>query len=130
MRARCASEWQRNLIAFNAHGDFVLGACKRKADPRLARQQWALRQLLQDRGEFLRRERPVAIVARRQILSGRNKGDGSGAFATDLLQHGIIVACADTKIAGDDLTLAFFGQKASEKTPALPACETFRSQGQ
>ena len=66
VRARRASEWQGNLIALDAHGDFVLRAGQRKADPFLARQQRALWQFLQYRGEFLRRERPVAVVALRQ----------------------------------------------------------------
>ncbi len=121
MRAWRASDRERNLVTLNAHRDFVLRAGERKPNPLLARQQRSFWQFLNHSGEFLGRERPVAIVAFRQILSRRHKGDGARAFAPDLFQHGIVVARADAKVAGDDLALVFVGQNTGEKPPALVA---------
>jgi hypothetical protein len=47
-----------------------------------------------------------------------------------LLQHGVVIARTDPQIAGDDLPLAFLGQNAGEKAPALVALKTLFPQGQ
>src|SRR5258708_32703234 len=99
MGARRASEGERDFVAFNAHGNFILRAGEREANPLLACQQRTRWQFLKDRGQLVRGEGSIAIVALRRGLPGGNKRHRSSAFSTDLLQQREIVARADAEIA-------------------------------
>jgi len=79
---------------------------------------------------MLARSCSATVIACRQSFADRNESDSSGAFATDPFQHGVIIACADAKIASDDLAFALFGQYASEEAAAFLAAEAFLPEGQ
>ena|SRR5437588_4154210 len=130
MSARRAAQRERELVAFNTHGNFVLRPGKRKANSVLACQKRTARQIPENRCEFFGREHAVAIIAFRQGPSGRDEGNGAGTFTPDLFQHGVIVVRADAKIAGDDLALTLFWQKTAKKAPAFVTFETFFPQWQ
>ena len=61
------------------------------------------------------------------MLPSRNEGYGPCAFATDPLQHGVIIARADAEIGGNDFPFGFFRQNAGEKAAAFLAAESFFS---
>jgi hypothetical protein len=123
MRTGCAAERQRNVIAFDADGDFVLCSRKRKTYSLIARQKRAFRKFPENCRKFVRRELAIAVMLFRQFFARRNKSDGPRALAADLLQHGVIVARADAEIPGDDFAFGLFGQDSAEEAPAFIARE-------
>jgi hypothetical protein len=69
---------------------------------------------------FFRIELAVVICALGRLLPFRNERHCACAFASDLLQHGIVVTRPDSQIPGDDFALALFRQNAAEKSSVLP----------
>jgi hypothetical protein len=130
MGSRRAAERQRDILAFDADGDFVLCSCERKTYPLVARQKRAFRQFPENCRKFVWRELAIAVMLLRQFLACRQKSDGPRALAADLLQHGVIVARADAEIPGDEFAFALFGQDSAEETPTFIAREALFPQGQ
>ena len=81
-----AAEWNRDLVAFNAKGDFVLRARERETYAFVTCKQRASRKFFQDRGKVGGRQRAVAVVLLGQVFACWDEGDGTGALAADLAQ--------------------------------------------